>query len=157
MEQNQAATAELAASAERMTDVATRLCTLLAKMEQQFEALHAKVDRIVAAIDEAPTTPSTTAVEEGGDGAQKTRSEQQASWAPPAQRLAELEKQNTELKAEAERTRRKTLSVTTMALLAKNGREDVPRNGAALEKALSSLSVEQRIAVKAEMARAGLL
>jgi hypothetical protein len=158
MEQNQAATAELAASAERMTDVATRLCTLLAKMEQQFEALHAKVDRIVAAIDETPATPCTTAAEEGGDGIRETRSEQQASQATTAQRMAELEKQNTELKAEAERTRRKTLSGTTMALLAKSsGGDSIPRDSAALEKALTSLSVEQRIAVKAEMARAGLL
>ena len=124
MEQNQAATAELAASAERMTDVATRLCTLLAKMEQQFEALHAKVDRIVAAIDESPTTACTSSGGSGGDGAQKTRSEQQASRATTAQRLAELEKQNAELKAEAERARRKTLSVTTLALLAKSGGED---------------------------------
>jgi protoporphyrinogen oxidase len=151
MEQNQAATVELAASAERMTDIATRLCTLVAKMEQQFEALHAKVDRIVAAIDESPAI-ACAAVEDGGDDAQKTDS------AAAAQRLAELEKQNAELKAEAERTRRKTLSVTTMALLAKNGGDDgLPRNSAALEKALTSLSVEQRIAVKAEMARAGLL
>jgi hypothetical protein len=148
MEQNQAASAELTASAERMTDVATRLCTLVAKMEQQFEALHAKVDRIVAAIDESPAMACAAAAD-GSDDAQKTDS---------AQRLAELEKQNAELKAEAERTRRKTLSVTTMALLAKNGGDDgLPRNSAALEKALTSLSVEQRIAVKAEMARAGLL
>jgi hypothetical protein len=156
MELNQAATVELAASAERMTDVATRLCTLLAKMEQQFEALHAKVDRIVAAIDESPTTACTAAAEDGGDGTQKTRPEQQASRATTAQRLVELEKQNAELKAETERTRRKTLSITTAALLAKSGGEEgMPR--AALEKALTSLSVEQRIAVKAEMARAGLL
>lgn len=155
MEQDQAATAELAASAERMTDVATRLCTLLAKMEQQFEALHAKVDRIVAAIDESPTTSGTTTAEDGGDGAQKTRSDQPASRVT-TERLAELEKQNAELKAEAERTRRKTLSGTTIALLAKSGGEEgMPR--AALEKALTSLSIEQRIAVKAEMARAGLL
>jgi phage terminase large subunit-like protein len=155
MEQNQAAPAELAASAERMTDVATRLCTLLAKMEQQFEALHAKVDRIVAAIDESPATVGMTAAEDGGD-AQKTRSDQQASRTTMAQRLAESEKQNAELKAEAERSRRKTLSGTTLALLAKSGGEEgMPR--AALEKALTSLSIEQRIAVKAEMARAGLL
>ncbi len=158
MEQDQAATAELAASAERMTEVATRLCTLLAKMEQQFEALHAKVDRIVAAIDESPATPCTTAAEDGADGAQKTRLEPPAPRAATAHRLADLEKQNAELKAEAERTRRKTLSVPTLALLAKSGGEDgMPRDSAALEKALTSLSVEQRIAVKAEMARAGLL
>jgi hypothetical protein len=156
MEQNQAATSELAASAERMTDVATRLGALLAKMEEQFEALHAKVDRIVAAIDETPAALCATASEDGGNGG--AGKDQQALGTTTAQRLGDLEKQNAELKAEAERTRRKTLSATTMALLAKSGGEDgLPRDRAALEKALSPLSVEQRIAVKAEMARAGLL
>ena len=158
MEQNQAAPADLAASAERMTEVATRLCALLAKMEERFEALDAKVDRIVAAIDECPATACTPAAEVDGGGARKAGAEQQASLAASAQRQAELERQNAELKAEAERARRKTLSGPTMALLAKSGAEDgLPRDSAALEKALSSLSVEQRIAVKAEMARAGLL
>jgi hypothetical protein len=148
MEQNQAAPADLAASAERMTEVATRLCALSAKMEEQFEALGAKVDRIVAAIDECPTTAAE--VDAGGAP--------QASLSASAQRQAELEKQNAELKAEAERARRKTLSGPTIALLAKSGAEDgLPRDSSALEKALGSLSVEQRIAVKAEMARAGLL
>jgi hypothetical protein len=156
MKQDQAAAAELTANAEPMTDVAARLCTLLAKMEQQFEALHAKVDRIVAAIDEAPATACASAAEGGGEGALKAGSE--PTRAAIAQRQADLEKQNAELKAEAERARRKTLSVTTIALLAKSGGEDgLPRDSAALEKALTSLSVEQRIAVKAEMARAGLL
>jgi hypothetical protein len=156
MEQNQTATAELAASAERMTEVAARLCTLLAKMEQQFEALHAKVDRIVAAIDESPATACATAAQDDGDGTQKAASQPPA--AAMAQRQAELEKQNAELKAEAEHARRKTLSGPTIALLAKGGGEDgLPRDSAALEKALAPLSVEQRIAVKAEMARAGLL
>lgn len=77
---------------------------------------------------------------------------------PEAKRVRELEKQNAELKAAAERARRKTLSGATLALLAKSGADDGQTiEGGALEQALRSLSVEQRIAVKAEMARAGLL
>jgi len=154
MEQEQTATDELTAGAGPMTAVAAQMCALMAKMAEQFAALDAKVDRIVAAIDESLATACPA--DDDRDGEPKSGS--QESLTAMAQRQAELEKQNTELKAEAERARRKTLSGPTLALLAKSGAEDgLPRDGAALEKALASLSVEQRIAVKAEMARAGLL
>ena len=55
---------------------------------------------------------------------------------------------------------RKTLSPAMSALLAKSGIADLEPghiDAAALDKTLSSLSVEQRIAVKAEMARAGMI
>jgi hypothetical protein len=42
-------------------------------------------------------------------------------------------------------------------LLAKSGAEGERLEPAALDKTLQSLSVEQRIAVKAEMARAGMI
>lgn len=51
---------------------------------------------------------------------------------------------------------RKTLSPLVSAILAKSGVED-DNDTAALDKALSTLSPEQRIAVKSEMARAGII
>jgi hypothetical protein len=42
-------------------------------------------------------------------------------------------------------------------ILAKNGVEEPPSDSAQLDKALFGLSPEQRIAVKAEMARAGII
>jgi hypothetical protein len=74
----------------------------------------------------------------------------------------ELEKQNAELKAQATRASfsanmRKTLSPMVSALLAKNGLEGDKFEVSALDKILAPLSVEQRIAVKGEMARAGVI
>jgi anti-sigma28 factor (negative regulator of flagellin synthesis) len=51
---------------------------------------------------------------------------------------------------------RKTLSPMVTAILAKSGIED-DKDTVALDKALSTLSPEQRIAVKSEMARAGII
>jgi hypothetical protein len=72
--------------------------------------------------------------------------------------VAELEKANTNLKAQAARLTRKTLSPFVAGLLAKNTSESAERiDASALDKTLQTLSVEQRIAVKAEMARAGMI
>jgi hypothetical protein len=73
------------------------------------------------------------------------------------QRVAELEKSNGELKAQAGRMARKTLSPAVSALLAKNEIEGERFDAAVLDKTLATLSVEQRMAVKAEMARAGMI
>lgn len=51
---------------------------------------------------------------------------------------------------------RKTLSPLVTAILAKSGVED-DKDTVALDKALNTLSPEQRIAVKSEMARAGII
>ncbi len=62
-----------------------------------------------------------------------------------------------EVKAEAEKPQRKTVSPVIANLLAKSGVETASMEEATVEKALAGLSVEQRIAVKAELARAGVL
>jgi predicted RNase H-like nuclease (RuvC/YqgF family) len=132
---------QLAATAERLANAAETLDRVLEKLDSQQEALNAKVDRIVAAVEER--SPSDT----DPDGARKLE-----------QRLAELEKANTELKAQAVRMARKTLSPLVTALLSKSGAEAGDRlDPALIDKTLQSLSVEQRIAVKAEMARAGMI
>ena len=71
-------------------------------------------------------------------------------------RVAELERTNADLKAQASRMARKTMSPLVTAILAKNEVGD-STDSAVLDKALASLSVEQRMAVKAEMARAGMI
>jgi Skp family chaperone for outer membrane proteins len=135
-EQLTAATTRLAAAAEALENAISRF-------DAQHQELNAKVDRIVAAIDDSiavrlePGEPATEA------GELKTR-------------VAELERANQELKAQAARAARKTLPPLVSALLSKETAGD-PLDSAALDKALNSLSLEQRIAVKAEMARAGLL
>ncbi len=52
---------------------------------------------------------------------------------------------------------RKTVSPLVSALLSKNLEEGARIDAEALDKALGALSLEQRIAVKAEMARAGMI
>ena len=136
-------TQQLAATAERMAAAAETLDRVLEKLDAQQEALNAKVDRIVAAVEE---TSADNEAEDDGDSRRKLQD-----------RVAELEKVNTDLKAQATRMARKTLPPMISALLGKDGGDSEKLDGAALDKTLLGLSVEQRIAVKAEMARAGMI
>ncbi len=80
-------------------------------------------------------------------------------------RLAESESKLSELRASAtatvahtnRETGRKTLPVAMVNLLAKQGVTVDSMEAGALDAALVSLSMEQRIAVKAQLMRAGLL
>ena len=126
--------------AEQLARATQSLADALTNLDGQFTALHAKIDRIVAAVD---------------DG------ELQASAAPDAElksKVANLEKANNDLRAQSAAARRKTLSPVVSALLAQEGVEgDALVETPVIEKALAGLSIEQRIAVKAELARAGIL
>jgi hypothetical protein len=79
------------------------------------------------------------------------------------EKLAAAEAQIAELKAAAGSVpvavtyRRKTLPVAMVNLLAKQGVTVDSMEAGAVDAALVSLSVEQRIAVKAQLMRAGLL
>src|SRR6185437_12038993 len=131
---------QLAATAERLAGAAETLDRVLGKLDAQQEALNAKVDRIVAAVEEPHTEVEANASHE------------------LEQRVAELEKANSDLKAQAARLTRKTLSPFVSALLAKSGATEGERvDTSVIDKALQTLSVEQRVAVKAEMARAGMI
>lgn len=128
------------AGVERLAQATQSLADALSNLDGQFTALHAKIDRIVAAVD---------------DG------ELQASASPDTQlrtKVADLEKANNDLRAQSAVARRKTLSPMVTAMLAKEGVEgDALVETPIIEKALAGLSIEQRIAVKAELARAGIL
>ena len=125
--------------AGKLAEATQAMADALHNINAQFESLHAKIDRIVAAVDEdaMPTSGEDASLRE---------------------KLASTEKANHDLKAQAERARRKTLSPLVTTLLAKEGVDgDALIEGPVVEKALSGLSIEQRIAVKAELARAGVL
>lgn len=120
-------------TADRLAQATQSLAEALVNINAQFESLHAKIDRIVATIDEDKAPAATS-------------------------KVAELEKTNRDLQAQAARARRKTLSPLVTTLLAKEGVEgDALIETPLMEKALAGLSIEQRIAVKAELARAGIL
>ena len=138
-------TQQLLATAERLASAAETLDRVLEKLDAQQSALNAKVDRIAAAV------------EERGSDAYETRDE--SNWPRKLkERIAELEKANNDLKGQAARLSWKTLSPLVTALLSKSSVEVGDKLDAGmLDKTLQSLSVEQRIAVKAEMARAGMI
>jgi hypothetical protein len=121
---------QIASAVKAMTDIATA-------MQDNHTAMSARIERIVATVESAE--------------------ELQA-------RIAELEKANAELQQQLETrpqatpSQRKTLPPLVSALLAKQGVEtDGAIEAAALEASLKSLPIEQRIAVKSQMHRAGLI
>jgi len=135
---------QMMAAAERLAAATETLDRVLGKLDAQQEMLNAKVDRIVAAVEESFTqTTERRQAEETGTELQ--------------QRVAQLEKSNSDLKAQASRMARKTLSPVVSALIGKNEIEGERLDPGVLNKTLAALSVEQRIAVKAELARAGMI
>jgi predicted RNase H-like nuclease (RuvC/YqgF family) len=133
---------QLTATAERLATAAESLDRVLGRLDAQQEALNAKVDRIVASVDEQEESEPAES--------EATRQLQE--------RVAELEKSNSDLRAQAARMARKTLPPMVSAILAKSGAEAGEKlEKGVLDKTLQSLSVEQRIAVKAELARAGMI
>ena len=77
-----------------------------------------------------------------------------------ADKLAAAEREIAELKAAAghgSMTLRKTVSPSTSEMLAKHGIAEGPVDVRTLDAALSGLSLEQRIAVKTQLLRAGAI
>jgi len=141
---NEEMVAQMVAAAERLATASETLDRVLGKLDVQQEMLNAKVDRIVAAVEEnIAQVAEQRQTEEAGSDLQ--------------QRLAELEKSNTDLKAQTARMARKTISPVVSALLGKNEIDGQRLDAAVLDRTLAALSVEQRIAVKAELARAGMI
>ncbi len=143
---------QMMAAAERLGAAAEALDRVLGKLDAQQEMLNAKVDRIVAAVEENVSHVSQRQGDLETSASPRLENE---TWG--SQRIAELEKANADLKAQAARMARKTLSPVTTALLGKNQVEGQQIDAGVLDKTLSALSVEQRIAVKAELARAGMI
>jgi hypothetical protein len=133
---NEAAAPDIAA---KLAEATQAMAAALHNINAQFDGLHAKIDRIVAAVED--------------EELQATAGDEQLR-----KKLAASEKANEDLKAQAAQSRRKTLSPIVTRLLAKEGIEgEALIEAPVVEKALEGLSIEQRIAVKAELARAGVL
>ena len=135
---------QMMAAAERLAAASETLDRVLGKLDAQQEMLNAKVDRIVAAVEESVVQTNERHKVEG-------------TGAELQERVVQLEKSNADLKAQASRMARKTLSPVVSALIGKNEIDGERLDPAMLNKTLAALSVEQRIAVKAELARAGMI
>ena len=127
--------------AERLETATTLLDKTLSWLEQRLAAantLSGEVEKISATVE------------------QNRREEDLA------QRLAAAERELAELKATASSvqplsTLRKTVPAATTEMLAKHGIGEGPVEVRALDAALAGLSLEQRIAVKTQLLRAGAI
>ena len=122
---------------ERLEAAAGRLEKTLSWLEERQAVMTGDVAKIVATVDATADT-------------RQRELERQ---------LEEAERQIAELKAQAAAASgRKTVPVATMQLLAKQGIASVDGiEAGTLDAAMAGLSLEQRVAVKAQLIRAGAL
>jgi cell division protein ZapA (FtsZ GTPase activity inhibitor) len=122
---------------ERLQAAAERLEKSVAWLEERQAAMTGDVTRIVATVDATADTRQREL----------------------ERKLEEAEQQIAELKAQAAASGgRKTIPMSTMQLLAKQGIGSVEGlEAGSLDAALTGLSLEQRVAVKAQLVRSGAL
>ncbi len=120
---------------ERLEAATTLLENALSRLEEKQGALSGEVERI------------TATVEQGRREAELT------------EKLATVERELAEVKAaqSVANPLRRTVPAATAEMLAKHGIGDGPVDVRTLDAALSGLSLEQRIAVKTQLLRAGAI
>jgi hypothetical protein len=125
---------------ERLESAATLLERTLASLDERVtaaEALSGNIDRITATVEQ-------------------TRRESDLT-----EKLAAAEREIRELKANTAQpplsVMRRTVPAATSEMLAKHGIGEAPVDVRTLDAALSGLSLEQRIAVKSQLLRAGAI
>jgi len=140
-------TEQLIAVSQRMAEVAEALSATVATMQAQHDELSAKIERIVAAVENPPSDETSS------DAFRARITELEAANSELTEKLAASGNEKPEMG-----NRRKTLPPLIGALLAKSGVEVTDAmDAAALDASLMPLSIEQRIAVKSQLAKAGLI
>ncbi|HEX3471131.1 MAG TPA: hypothetical protein VHT28_08095 [Silvibacterium sp.] len=127
-------------SIDRLNTAANLLERTVASLEQREAAMNGDMRKIVAAVEQ---------------GAEISQRELELE-----RKLVAAEQQISELRAQESKATsvRKTLPASTAHLLAKGGITALESiEAGALDAALAGLSLEQRIAVKAQLMRAGAL
>jgi len=128
---------ELAARLETATSLLNTMLNCLDERLAAATALSGEVERISATVEQS-------------------RREEEL-----AEKLAAAQRELAELKAAAAtpplQTLRKTVPAATTEMLAKHGIGEGPVDVRTLDAALSGLSLEQRIAVKTQLLRAGAI
>jgi hypothetical protein len=122
--------------AERLEAATTLLERTLNWLEERQGVLSGEVDKISATVESAAADRRIVEL---------------------AEKLAAAERELAEVKATATTANplRRTMPAATAEMLAKHGIGDGPVDVHALDAALSGLSLEQRIAVKTQLLRAG--
>ena len=132
--------ASLGESIERLSSAASLLERTVAWLEQRESAAHGAVEKMTATVED--------------------QNESFARERDLKMKLEAAEQQIAELRAHSSRavSARQTLPASTTQLLAKQGVSIVDSvQAGTLDAALTGLSLEQRIAVKAQLLRAGML
>lgn len=139
---------ELSTTLDRLATAASRIEQLVDRLATRHaEGEEATIGRIVAQVEDrrALDLEQKLAVVE-------------RSLAEKEQHIAELEAHTAAVREPApESAGRKTIAATAANLLAKHGVSLDSLEAGSLDAALTGLSLEQRIAVKAKLLRAGLL
>jgi hypothetical protein len=147
----------LALTLDRLAGAASLLEQTVNRLEEQHMAMSGQVQKIVATVEQG-----------GWQGSSQDSSYAAGSERAGIERMGELERklhdavmQIAELRAQSTApaiTGRKTVTAATVSLLAKQGISNLDSiEAGSLDAALTALSVEQRIAVKSQLLRAGLL
>lgn len=133
----------LALSLDRLAGAASLLEQTVSRLEEQHMTMSGQVQKIVATV------------EQGGERAGSDR------VAELERKLQEAVAQIAEMRAQAGApvaSGRKTMTAAAVSLLAKQGISNLDSiEAGSLDAALGALSIEQRIAVKSQLLRAGLL
>jgi hypothetical protein len=128
------------------------------QITERLEAATTMLERTLSRLEErvAAATALTGDVERISATVEQSRRE-----AELAEKLATAEREIAALKAAAAtaplNVLRKTVPASTSAMLAKHGIGDAPVDVRTLDAALAGLSLEQRIAVKTQLLRAGAI
>jgi hypothetical protein len=126
---------------DKLNATVSLLERMAASLEQREALMSGDVQKIVAAV------------EQGAEVSQREL-ELERKLAAAEQQIADLRAQGSKAAASA----RKTLPTATTQLLAKGGITSLESiEAGALDAALTGLSLEQRIAVKAQLIRAGAI
>lgn len=135
----------LAVTLERLAGAAATLEQTVTRLEEQQSVISGQVQKIVATVEQGSEMSVSAASERVAELERKLRE-------------AELQIATLQGQAAPVAAGRKTVSSATVTLLAKQGISNLDSiEAGALDSALQSLSMEQRIAVKSQLFRAGLL
>ena len=150
--------------ADRLERAATLLERTLTWLEEH--ALTAEVERIAATVDPAAARESELAEKLAAAELEIAELRAAAQAATPTNETASLPHASTALQLASPQALqspglmqsiRKTVPASTADMLSKHGIGDTPVDVRTLDAALSGLSLEQRIAVKSQLLRAGAL
>jgi hypothetical protein len=135
----------LALTLDRLAGAASLLEQTVNRLEEQHLTMSGQVQKIVATVEQSPN-----AMQVGSERVYELE-----------RKLHEAVMQIAELRAQGSGpvpTGRKTVTASTISLLAKQGISSLESiEAGSLDAALAGLSIEQRIAVKSQLLRAGVL